>query len=103
MAFLKKALAATKEDINVPLNLYKVASDYMVTDIGPSEVTYLATLVLEHGISEGDLEFTSTHAYIYEGSVAYNDVTYMFVADDNRGLRIDFCAIIENNVIWRRT
>ena len=43
--------------------------------------------------------YDSTYAYIYEGAVEYNDVTYMFVADDNRGLRIDFCGIIENNTI----
>lgn len=78
MAFLKKALAATKEDINVPLNLYKVASDYMVTDIGPSEVTYLATLVLEHGISEGDLKSVP-------GEVVMGE-TYAEFIPDNEGL-----------------
>ena len=43
--------------------------------------------------------YDSTYAYIYEGGVEYNDVSYMFVADDNRGVRIDFCGIIENNTI----
>ena len=43
--------------------------------------------------------YDSTYAYVYEGNVEYNDVTYMFVADDNRGVRIDFCGIIENNTI----
>ena len=43
--------------------------------------------------------YDSTYAYIYEGAVEYNDVSYMFVADDNRGVRIDFCGIIENNTI----
>ena len=43
--------------------------------------------------------YDSTSAYIYEGAVEYNDVSYMFVAGDNSGLRIDFCGIIENNSI----
>ena len=43
--------------------------------------------------------YDSTYAYIYEGGVEYNDVTYMFVADDNRGVRIDFVGIIEDNTI----
>ena len=44
-------------------------------------------------------KFDSTYAYVYEGSVEYNDVSYMFVADDNRGVRIDFVGIIENKTI----
>ena len=51
------------------------------------------------GLEKAEEKFDSTYAYIYEGSVQYNDVTYMFVADDNRGLRIDFCGIIENKTI----
>ena len=51
------------------------------------------------GLEEAKETYDSTYAYIYEGSVQYNDVTYMFVADDNRGVRIDFCGIIENNTI----
>ena len=43
--------------------------------------------------------YDSTYAYVYEGSVEYNDVTYMFVADDNRGLRIDFCGVIVDEAI----
>ena len=41
----------------------------------------------------------STYAYVYEGGVEYNDVTYMFVADDNSGVRIDFVGIIEDKTI----
>ena len=43
--------------------------------------------------------YDSTYAYVYEGNVEYNDVSYMFVAADNRGVRIDFVGIIENNTI----
>ena len=53
------------------------------------------------GLEEPTVQETydSTYAYIYEGGVEYNDVTYMFVADDNRGVRIDFVGIIEDNTI----
>ena len=46
--FIKKALEATKEDLTVPLTLYQAATSYMITDIGASEVTYLASLVDTH-------------------------------------------------------
>lgn len=52
-AFLSKALAATREDINAPLALYDAAKPYMVTDIGVSSVTYLASIIVEHGVSGG--------------------------------------------------
>lgn len=51
------------------------------------------------GLEEAKETYDSTYAYIYEGYVEYNDVTYMFVADDNRGLRIDFCGIIVDGAI----
>lgn len=75
MAFLQKALAAAKEDMNVPLALYQTASDYMVTDIGTSEVTYLASLVLKHGISEGDMKTVP-------GEVTQGEVHAEFIPDD---------------------
>lgn len=54
-AFLQKVVSETKADFSVPLNLYKAASDYMITDISSSEVTYLASLVMKNGISGGDM------------------------------------------------
>lgn len=55
LAFIKTVLEQTRSDISVPLTLYQTASDYMITDIGSSEVTYLASLILKTGFSEGDL------------------------------------------------
>lgn len=75
MAFLQTALAAMKEDINVSLDLYQTASDYMVTDIGTSEVTYLASLVLKHGISNGDIKTVP-------GKILQNDIHAEFILDD---------------------
>lgn len=55
MAFITKALQATKEDLSVPLALYQAITSYMVTDITPSRVTYLASLVLEGGFRMEDM------------------------------------------------
>lgn len=55
LAFMKTALEQTRSDISVPLTLYQTASEYMITNIGPSEVTYLASKVLGTGFSEGDM------------------------------------------------
>lgn len=49
--FIKKALDATRDDITVPVSLYQTVLPYMVTDIGMSEVTYLATIALQSGFS----------------------------------------------------
>lgn len=54
-AFLQKTISEMKSDLSVPLDLYKAASDYMITDISPSEVTYLASLLVQHGITGGDM------------------------------------------------
>lgn len=56
LAFMQKALAETRENMEVPLALYQAASDYMVTDIGTSGITYLASLVMETGVTEGALK-----------------------------------------------
>lgn len=90
-AFIQKAFAATREDINVPINLYNAALDYMVTDIGTSSVTYLASKVLDSGINSitnvtipgenvmGDeyVEFVSDEQTLYEFilDTFYYDVT----------------------------
>lgn len=41
-AYVKKAVDKTKEDITFPLSLYNAVSDYMVTNIEASQITYLA-------------------------------------------------------------
>ncbi len=51
------------------------------------------------GLEKPAEKIDSTYAYVYEGAVEYNDVSYMFVADDNSGVRIDFVGIIENKTI----
>ena len=51
------------------------------------------------GLEKPAEKFDSTYAYVYDGSVEYNDISYMFVADDNSGVRIDFIGIIEDKTI----
>ena len=50
MAFMQKALGLVRGDLGFSLELYNTANPYMVTDIGVSEVTYLATTVTGYGI-----------------------------------------------------
>ena len=53
--FISKTLSAAKKDITVPLTLYQAITSYMVTDIDASEVTYLASLVLQGGFGDQDI------------------------------------------------
>ena len=50
MAFMQKTLGLVRADLGFALELYNTANPYMVTDIGVSEVTYLATTVTGYGI-----------------------------------------------------
>lgn len=79
-AFLSAAISGTKSDITMPVTLYNSVSDYMVTNISVSEVTYLATLLLQNGTSGGEMftvpgevvqgevyaEFTPNEQELYE-------------------------------------
>lgn len=55
-SFANQVINATKNNLNVPVKLYQDASDYTVTNIGLSSITYLApTLALNYS----GLEFVS--------------------------------------------
>lgn len=51
-AFVTKVIAATKEDISVPVNLYKEVSKYMTTDITVDQVVYLTSQLLDYRFGE---------------------------------------------------
>lgn len=53
--FINKTLSATKSNPSVPVTLYNVASPYMETNITVSEVTYLASLLLEHSFGSQNI------------------------------------------------
>ncbi len=50
-SFIQKTLALTKQDIKTPLRLYNSVSDYMVTDIDTSMITYYTSVFLKTGFS----------------------------------------------------
>lgn len=50
-AFTKKAVEMTKKDITLPITLFSSISDYTVTNVGASQITYMAANYLE-GVSD---------------------------------------------------
>lgn len=54
LAFMNQTISAIKSDLTLPLTLYGELSEYMVTDVTASEVTYLATAALDCSFSEED-------------------------------------------------
>lgn len=75
MSFLGTTISKTKSDLTIPVTLYQAASEYMVTDISVSEVTYLASLVLQGGFSEGDM-------YSVPGEVVKGEKYAEFIPDE---------------------
>ena len=54
-AFAHKVLQASKEDMTLPITLYDVASDYMVTDVSAAKVAYLASLMVQKGFDASSI------------------------------------------------
>lgn len=50
-AFGAKAIQMTKQDLSVPLNLYKTLSKYSITNLDASKVTYLSSVFIDGGAS----------------------------------------------------
>lgn len=53
-SFIKKTLEQTKQDIKTPLRLYNSISDYLVTDIDASMITYYSSVFVRSGFSADD-------------------------------------------------
>lgn len=53
-SFIKKTLQMTKEDVTTPISMYNSISDYMVTDIDVSMITYYTSIFLKSGFSADD-------------------------------------------------
>lgn len=75
LAFIQKALQMTKQDFTVPINLYQVAMANMVTNIGMSKVTYLATQVT-------NLHFTEANMMSLPGENIQGEIYAEFHVDD---------------------
>lgn len=69
-AFVNKTLKQTKKDITVPLTLFDVASDYMVTDLNAARVSYLVSLVNKIGFDESRFMTVPGEAKIGVGGYA---------------------------------
>lgn len=54
-AFIQKAITQSKEDITLPLELYRKVSDYSVTNLGASKMSYLASLAGKSGILDAQI------------------------------------------------
>ena len=74
-AFLQQAISQTRKNLTLPVTLYNDVSDYMVTNISASEVTHLATLMIQNGVSGGDI-------LTVPGEVTQGDVYAEFNPDD---------------------
>ena len=74
-AFLQQAISQTRKNLTLPVTFYNDVSDYMVTNISASEVTHLATLMIQNGVSGGDI-------LTVPGEVTQGDVYAEFNPDD---------------------
>lgn len=68
-SFTQKAIAMTKDDLGVPLNLLSIIGDNSVTDLNPAKITAFATTVITNGVNElsfkkipGELTSDGTYA-----------------------------------------
>ena len=76
LAFISKAFSAVREDLTLPLSMFHMITDYMVTDISASEVTYLATAAI--GCS-----FTGDSFYTLPGEQRLGDYYEEFYMDED--------------------
>jgi len=74
-SFINKTLAKTREDITLPVSLYSDISDYMVTDLGIDEISYLATSSLGYSFNSDDI-------FIMEGEVRMGQQFEEFYPDE---------------------
>lgn len=67
-AFVRTAIEQTREDISLPVTIYRNLKDYIVTDISADEMTYLAGKAISCSFSEDilTLEGTTQMGEVYE-------------------------------------
>lgn len=80
-AFADKAIAATKNDITLPVTLYKELKDYIVTDISIDEMAYLAKELIHYQFDidtiytmEGETIMGEEHEGFYPDKDALKDL-----------------------------
>lgn len=65
--FANKVISATKSDLTVPLDLYNIAADYMVTNVTANQVSYIAMELVSSVGSMSDIEFLSIEGETIQG------------------------------------
>ncbi|MDE7222892.1 MAG: LCP family protein [Acetatifactor sp.] len=80
-AFIRQAIAATKQDITLPINLYGKLKQYMVTDVTMDELAYLASELINYSFDqdaiyamEGITREGDGHEQFYPDSAALRDL-----------------------------
>lgn len=80
-AFVGRAIAATREDITLPMDLYGKLKQYMVTDVATDEVAYLASELIHYSFDqnaiytlEGVTEMGEKHEEFYPDQDALKDL-----------------------------
>lgn len=84
MSFVPTAKAAIKENITLPIEIYNVLSEYMVTDISVDEVTYLASEAIQCEFSENNLHIVDVDVKKgekYEENYVKEDELYQMIID----------------------
>lgn len=81
-AFMKTMIEQTKSNPTLPLTLYNTASEGMITDVTASEVTYFASLLVQHGLDNSIVSIPGT-AKKGEYTEVYvdNDALYQIILD----------------------
>lgn len=65
--FANKVIASAKKDITIPLDLYGVLSDYMVTNVTASQVSYIAAEAVSSAKNMSDVDFISIEGETVQG------------------------------------
>lgn len=55
-AFVQKVLAKTKEDMSTPLNIFKAADEYTITNIDAARLTYFVSEFMQKGITMPNIQ-----------------------------------------------
>lgn len=83
--FIKTTLSQTRSDIKTPIRLYNDVSDYMVTDIDVSMLTYYTSIFLKSGFSADDnfmkIPGTTTASEKYAEYYVDNDALFKIILD----------------------
>lgn len=80
-SFINKAIDQTKQDWTTPLDLYNASSDYSCTNLNPSKVSYLASVVLKNPSLTldmtsvpGEVKMGKEYAEFYTNEEAFYDM-----------------------------